>query len=1036
MAQGLLNQPNDQDQKFDPAERDFKGIIDHSFSPQEQARLDARAGEQSAVDNAEANAQAADTPIQQQEKTPPNTWETNVDDDSQQPAAKKLSTKYAKRWITGGIISAVVGFAGLGFGGTAAQHLFLIHIDHAIKNFITKKMEPAIDNRIDSVLVKWYVADSTCSGGAVKCKYKKGLSDDQIQKLKDIGLNPKTEDAGGGKKRLVSLDVVQEDGSVKKATSSTFREHYRSNVKFASAINRAAIWPDQNMMRNRFAVSWYLKHKIARDNFLGSTDETDEKKMAQSERKNNYGQGNDTTPKGGNAAADGQLADAANQVQSELAADDYTQDPKINTANTIEANNVSPGQVVGLAKSSLLTTGVGLAQGAFSYATYGCLGFQLLRTIDLGGQVYQAIQLARYTMGETSALDKIQAGDGTSPQANYLGNGLMKPSSQKSSAGKNYAESAGMTLATQGAVANPADLARFANGGRRLSLVQQLEQVLKVGGLNRTTCKQVNSWYGQLALTFIGVIANFATLDASSLAGAAMDLSVGVVIGAVLTFVTPTLITYFANVAAPGINDPEGGLGKMNALVSGGGAIANFVGRNQGGRPIRKAEAASVAADIQREVARVDAMENIGKSPFATDNPNSITNQIAAKLAPYVMAPTTQANFQNLANMMLSPFSLVAQSSATLISPVAYADDPANLYGGQFCNSKALNDLELMTDAFCNPIISESPRVVAASLFDPQAVADYMVDNNYVDRETGEPAASGPGEDFKKFSDACMTGDTPLSPDGGGIDVTEDVDTSRCLKGVTSSDLAALDDGAQAFTANAVVGTNKPNAKLAAKTLDPEDVKITMFRMYQMDSGIDQGVSASLDGTLGDDKTGEAANAGGDAPAAGSNFADAKACQDPNLTHDDNANILCNAIKNFDPYGYVLGGGHGGSAASFMRDFNAGKFTPGKSQILDCSGLVRMAIFSAFGQDIGGGSTSTLTLQKNFFQQIPINQVKPGDVVVDFGTHMAIVSGPSSNGHFNVFAANNPNTDFPHQIDYSQIPFSGYLAYRYKGPKQ
>jgi hypothetical protein len=97
---------------------------------------------------------------------------------------------------------------------------------------------------------------------------------------------------------------------------------------------------------------------------------------------------------------------------------------------------------------------------------------------------------------------------------------------------------------------------------------------------------------------------------------------------------------------------------------------------------------------------------------------------------------------------------------------------------------------------------------------------------------------------------------------------------------------------------------------------------------------------------------------GGTTSTSGSNLTPAS-CSDPNAPKGDAIQIICQADK-YVGYGYLWGGGHG-DIKQFVADFKAGKYAKGKDHILDCSGLVRAAIYEAFGNDIGSEHIGIIT---------------------------------------------------------------------------
>lgn len=143
--------------------------------------------------------------------------------------------------------------------------------------------------------------------------------------------------------------------------------------------------------------------------------------------------------------------------------------------------------------------------------------------------------------------------------------------------------------------------------------------------------------------------------------------------------------------------------------------------------------------------------------------------------------------------------------------------------------------------------------------------------------------------------------------------------------------------------------------------------------------------------------------------------------------------ILCEA-KKYDTVSYELSGraGHQGAA-------NWHKSCPviGPSCVLDCSGIISVAIYDAFGYEPGSGWTTwTMMSDTKNWQRIPTLQMQPGDaIILHNGGHVEIVM--ERNGDkIKTFGAHNPNKAQPDQVgelDYYTVPMVEQTL-RYIGP--
>ena len=143
------------------------------------------------------------------------------------------------------------------------------------------------------------------------------------------------------------------------------------------------------------------------------------------------------------------------------------------------------------------------------------------------------------------------------------------------------------------------------------------------------------------------------------------------------------------------------------------------------------------------------------------------------------------------------------------------------------------------------------------------------------------------------------------------------------------------------------------------------------------------------------------------------------------------AKILC-AAKAYDPASYKLGlvGGHQGAAA-----WHAACPIINASCYVDCSGLVNMALFDAFGVDLRQNTKSQLSDTKNW-RRIQYSQVQPGDLVFPNSGHVEIIDHVNGSQIF-TFGAHNASYAQPKQVGptdyYADLPGNVYLHYIGKG---
>ncbi len=140
--------------------------------------------------------------------------------------------------------------------------------------------------------------------------------------------------------------------------------------------------------------------------------------------------------------------------------------------------------------------------------------------------------------------------------------------------------------------------------------------------------------------------------------------------------------------------------------------------------------------------------------------------------------------------------------------------------------------------------------------------------------------------------------------------------------------------------------------------------------------------------------------------------------------------ILCEA-KKYDVVSYVWGGGHAGGAAyhKACKTINTGEPCG-----LDCSGLVSVAVYDAFGAiSPVAWDTNSLRADTKNWQAISQDKVQPGDVMEPDAGHVEIVDHISG-GTVHTFGAHSSSYPQERQVGPSSYSTSDSLLYfRYIG---
>jgi cell wall-associated NlpC family hydrolase len=141
------------------------------------------------------------------------------------------------------------------------------------------------------------------------------------------------------------------------------------------------------------------------------------------------------------------------------------------------------------------------------------------------------------------------------------------------------------------------------------------------------------------------------------------------------------------------------------------------------------------------------------------------------------------------------------------------------------------------------------------------------------------------------------------------------------------------------------------------------------------------------------------------------------------------AKILCDA-KQYDPVSYSETGaaGHQGGAA-----WHQSCPVIGPSCVLDCSGLVNIAVYDVYNVDLRENTYAEVS-DTQFWKEIPITQVQPGDLIQPDPGHVEIIDHVQGNTIY-TFGAHTANTDQADQVGpVTYAIASGYVYLHYIGP--
>lgn len=828
-----------QDNKLDPGQQEYEQNFDFERHARELTRTNANGpdnpAERANMDRADAWSRD-NRSVRERESAP--SWDTNLARGGNSGGGagagsigdrfnmKNMLKKRVNKWIIGSVITSVFGISA---AVPATLSGAIVHMKELASDWANKNTHSLFSKRSPIDLKeKYFNPDPNCNEG-VKCRFKGGVSDKEIAKLKKAGLDPKVEKIGN-KNRIISFNTTDVDGKEIKITGDNFEDHYNNNIKFRGQMDKVAK-PKSMLLRGAATIKLVFdKFGIKRNRTI---DGADDKERTKNFRADEYSDGNQTE-KANTAPADANnqeknaidgvdksINDAAAAERQQLESSGFDRPPSI--VPDVTNLDIDPAQAKDVAGGLLKDGFKGAALGVFSVLDKACSGYQLVRTATFGAKIYKAIGLIKYAGIFMTLIDKLKAGDSKADEIGYIGGLFLKPSNKSESFGKTFFQSEGFNLIFQGKIADHRGLARFTTATPFLKFLQTAKKGFEAAGANKTSCKEVKKWYTQLGFAALGVVTAFVTGGSLNIAGILGSTAMSMMFSLVEAYIKPILIQYVAGTIAPDPNDPEGGYGVGNAVGGAMGAFGHFTGSANGARILTTADAAEVEMESNKQMAFENEVDNYGKSPFDPSSETSIPTQLALAFAPVATSPLGQSTFQTLASIVTSPFTLFGSSFSKIITGGVNAQSDVNR-GGEYCADEDYRAMDLAVDAFCNPIPGEKDSVISDPKYGPNVVIDYMLSHGDVNTD-GSPKS----DDFQKYIRSCVGDDQssppPLSPDGGGADVGEDVDTRWC--------------------------TDK-------------STKFTMYRTYITDGAWNDAYNASVDDTLGED---------GSAPTAGADTA-------------------------------------------------------------------------------------------------------------------------------------------------------------------
>lgn len=666
----------------------------------------------------------------------------------------------------------------------------------------------------------------------------------------------------------------------------------------------------------------------------------------------------------------------------------------------------------GTLKGALTSTAFGL--GAVDSA---CTGYVIIRTVSAAAQYIGAVQLLRYAQVYMNTKDLIKAGDAKPEQVETVGKILTSTNdigqSATDSYGYHYAayddysgmprkdsitpggDGGSLSEAQKKEIERSDETTKYINGqlvtdNLLTRIIEGIEGGKTTAALD-DTCKFIKSGWGQtivIGTAIVGAVVAFFSGGASLTWGVLAQAGVGVAISISLAMLTPKLIQ-MASGTTVGKDELRNGHRTGNAVTSGMGAYNHMTSQSRGVPALGKDSVDLVAYEqetqkVRQQYARVDRLEH---SPLDPSNPNTFMGSLVSRLVPYT------SKMSSLSGGIASMTQFSMTSFASLLPSVSAADP-----SGQFevCQDRDYKDMNVAVDPFCNAkhYLKGNP--------DPILVLDYMERHDYVEKDTETGLPKDGENEYGQYVKNCPDRSVAI----GGYTEENDNKGEECIMGSAVK-------GKSEEEKRLSNPDNNPNCD-AGDAANNTECKRNMFRFMFLDASVEDGMENGY-------------ASGGAGAAGGSSVSAATPAECTSLATDDLGQIACKAFQ-FDPYGYKWGGGHGDvtSAKAFMEDFKAGKYTPNQDKILDCSGLVRMAIYEATGVDNGGIPTGGYPSYSKFIEIKNKEDAKPGDILwTSIHTEIVVRNDPAKK-RWDIVGAHNADPPLGEQIGPTSAPYSKY----------
>lgn len=660
-------------------------------------------------------------------------------------AAKKRSPIVA-------IIITLVG-GGLGISGLLSPGLLLVHVKETFSNALDNA-SPALSIRSNKMLFyKFKTAKNSFSQSSdgkcnIRCKFG-SMNDTMKRNLEARGFKVDAEEGHGlSKKRYIIKSLTFPDGT--RVTNGKDFGKALSDPKRAVSFKRVFNSRIAYFLNSKFGV--ILKNKFG----LNKVDELTAKLKESAKNKAK--------------SLNERFKEAMRSTLGLPEVDPNAHAPSTNEEFEAKLNETGKFKgVVDFVHGPIANAGM----RATNIAGYACSAYNIARGITYATKVAKIAALASFAMIFLKAADEIKAGDADPDVVAQLSNQLTQVADPTDPNSKSATNSLGYRMADNGdqGVLTDTDKTYSAAIGstKGIALLATILYFLgKSGKAGMTTARYGCRVAGNPVVSVIfncpeelaaGAATGIETAGVGALIAAgicigkslAMAAIWGNAIGAFLSKIIPII----AATEIPKLGGDLVGSAAGDAIYTGTAQIMGGEAASYGLKAGTKQQIAQYAMDT----ATIRQQEDAIASYDAQNTPFDITNQYSF-LGRMAQALNIEGLFgSSLATSAGGVLSIVPRSFSSLTNTAgAEAYKKADLYGGK-CVDTGLDQIGVDADAFCNPSYVMSGDEMNANI---EATINYMADNNYIDKDTGNPKEPLDDNDYQKYLDNCANRVDPL----------------------------------------------------------------------------------------------------------------------------------------------------------------------------------------------------------------------------------------------------------------------------------